>query len=288
MADQLLRTTSLDGNLRASMAITTDLCETARQLQGTDPTATVALSRLATGAALLGTQLKGDQRLALIIEGNGPLQKLHAETDATGHVRCSVKQPLAGLPPRDNRFDVAGAVGRAGFLSVIKDLGLKEPYRGMVQLQTSEIGEDIAYYLTTSEQIPSSVILGVSLTLEATIQVAGGLMVQALPGCAENALEAVESRLQTMSSLSEQLRSGYTPEQILATVFGDIEFTQHEPLPLVFRCNCRRKQVADVLLSLGEDEIRTAAAKQETITITCEYCREIYAFPPEEIVELLK
>lgn len=287
MSDQLLRVTAQESNLRAVITITTELCETARQLQGTDPTATVALARVATGVALLGTQLKDDQRLAMIVEGNGPLQKLHAETDAAGHVRCSVKQPLAGLPPVDNRFDVAGAVGRAGFLSIIKDLGLKEPYRGMVQLQTSEIGEDIAYYLTTSEQTPSSVALGVSLTKDAAIQVAGGLLVQALPGCTEAVLEAVESRLKTMPSLSEQLLAGRTTEQILTTVFGDIQFTQHDPLPLVFRCNCSRKQVSGVLLSLGREELNTAVSEQESITVTCEYCRRTYEFPPAEVAELL-
>ena len=287
MNDHLLRVTSRDGNLRAVAAVTTDLCETARQLQGTDPTATVALARIATGTALLGTQLKGDQRLGMIIEGNGPLQKLHAETDAAGHVRCSIKQPLAGLPPRDDCFDVAGAIGRAGFLSVIKDLGMKDPYRGMVQLQTSEIGEDLAYYLTTSEQTPSSVVLGVSLSPDAEIQTAGGLLVQALPSCDENILDAVESRLLTMPSLSDQLLAGNSPRQILATVFGNIPFNEHEQLPLVFRCNCSRIQVAKALLSLGTEELNRTVSRQESITITCEYCHRSYDFPPEEIAGLL-
>ena len=287
MSDHLLRITSRDGNLRAVAAVTTGLCETARQLQGTDPTATVALTRVVTGTALLGALLKDDQRLAMIVEGNGPLQKLHAETDATGHVRCSVKHPLAGLPPRDDRFDVAGAVGRAGFLSIIKDLGLKEPYRGTVQLQTSEIGEDIAYYLTTSEQVPSSVVLGVSLSAEALVQAAGGLLVQAMPGCDESLIDSVESRLVAMPSISEQLLTGKSPEQILTEIFGEIPFTQHQRTPLFFRCNCSRKQVAGILLSLGEEELRTAASGQDAVVITCEYCREAYEFSPEEVAELL-
>lgn len=287
MSDHLLRMTSRDGNLRAVAAITTDLCEIARRLQGTDPTATVALARVATGTALLGALLKGEQRLAVSIEGNGPLQMLHAETDAAGHVRCSVKQPLAGLPPRNNRFDVAGAIGRAGFLSVIKDLGLKDPYRGMVQLQTSEIGEDIAYYLTTSEQVPSSVSLGVSLTADAGIKAAGGLLVQALPECDEQALATVEERLVGMPPLSDQLRSGTTPAQILAAVFGAIPFTEPVKTELVFRCNCSREQVAGVLRSLGREELNASSSGQETITITCEYCRRNYDFSPEEVAALL-
>ena len=287
MRDHLLRITSRDGSLRAVAAVTTGLCETARQLQGTDPTATVALARVVTGTALLGTLLKNDQRLAMIIEGNGPLQKLHAETDAAGHVRCSIKHPLAGLPPRNNRFDVANAVGQAGFLSVIKDLGLKEPYRGTVQLQTSEIGDDIAYYLTTSEQVPSSVALGVSLAADAAVQAAGGLLIQALPGCNENLVDSIESRLIAMPSISEQLLAGNTPEQIISGIFGDVPFTEHQQLPLLFRCNCSRKQVAGILLSLGSDDLSAAAAGDEPIVITCEYCRKTYDFSPEEVAGLL-
>ncbi|MDX9709201.1 MAG: Hsp33 family molecular chaperone HslO, partial [Trichloromonas sp.] len=163
MTDHLVRILSKDGSLRAVAAATTNLTESIRRRQGTDPTATVALGRLVAGAALMGALLKGDQRLALMIEGSGPLQRLHAETDAFGHVRGSIKNPIAGLPPKADRFDVAGAVGKAGFLHVVKDLGLKEPYRGMVQLYSSEIAEDLAYYLTTSEQVPSTVGLGVAL-----------------------------------------------------------------------------------------------------------------------------
>jgi molecular chaperone Hsp33 len=256
-------------------------------MQGTDPTATVALARIATGTALLGALLKDGQRLAMIIEGNGPLQKLHAETDAAGKVRCSIKQPLAGLPPRDNRFDVSGAVGRAGFLSVIKDLGLKEPYRGMVQLQTSEIGEDIAYYLTTSEQVPSAVSLGVTLSSEATVQVAGGLLIQALPGCDDKTLAAVEQKLMTMPALSGQILAGNSPEDILSTLFETIPFTAHKRIPLIFHCTCNRKQVTGILLSLGQEELRTIAAGAEPIAITCEYCRKGYEFSPEEVAGLL-
>lgn len=287
MSDHLIRTTSGDGCLRAVIALTTDLCETARQLQGTDPTATVALARMATGTALLGALLKDNQRLAMIIEGNGPVQKLHAETDGFGHVRCSIKQPVAGLPPRDNRFDVSGAIGRAGFLSIIKDLGLKEPYRGMVQLETSEIGEDIAYYLTTSEQVPSSVALGVSLDPDAAVQVSGGLLIQALPGCDETLISTVESRLAAMPPISAQLLAGHSSEQILSTIFTDIPFTAHERIPLSFRCSCNRVQVAGVLASLGPDELNDAIATQETIVITCEYCRKTYDFLPEEVAGLL-
>jgi len=283
MSDHLLRATSDDGTLRAMAAVTTDTCETARQLQQTDPTATVALCRLTTGTALLGALLKDDQRLALMIEANGPLQKLHAETDGSGNVRCSIKNPVAGLPPKNDRFDVAGAVGLAGFLHVVKDLGLKNPYRGMVQLQSSEIGDDIAWYLTTSEQVPSSVLLGVNLAADLSVKIAGGLLVQALPGCPDEVLDAVEARLKALPSISTQLQEGVAPQQLLEQVFADIPFSVHSRTPLQFRCSCSREQVGSVLASLGEEELDAMRNQGETVTVTCEYCRRRYEFLPEEL-----
>ena len=156
----------------------------------------------------MGSLLKGRQRLALSVEGNGPLQKLQAETDADGHLRASVKNPLCGLPPRAGRFDVAGAVGRAGFLHVTKDLGLKEPYRGMVQLYSSEIAEDLAYYLTTSEQVPSTVALGVTLGAEGEVAAAGGFLVQAMPGGDPALIPLLEKRLAELPATTVLLRQG--------------------------------------------------------------------------------
>ncbi len=163
MQDHLVRVVSKDGLLRGIVADTTTLVREICQKQQTDLTATVALGRVLTGGALLGCLLKGRQRLALVVEGNGPLGRLSVETDASGQLRGSIRNPQANLLPKDGRFDVAGAIGKAGFLHVWKDLGLKEPYQSMVQLQTSEVAEDLAWYLTSSEQVPSSVALGVEL-----------------------------------------------------------------------------------------------------------------------------
>ena len=282
MSDQLIRFVTRDSNFRALAADTTTVCETARQLHATDPTATVALARTATGAALLGGLLKGSQRLALAIEANGPLQKLHAETDAAGHLRCSVKNPRADLPPIENRFDVAGAVGKAGFLHIIKDLGLKEPYRGMVQLQTSEIGEDIAYYLTHSEQVPSSVSLGVMLGSDAEVKAAGGFIIQALPGCSEEAIAAIEERINNLPAFSTLLAENRSPTDIMQQLFDGFECSPPESIPLGFRCSCSRQQVAGVLKSLGQQELAELAEKGETVEVICEYCRQAYQFSPEE------
>jgi molecular chaperone Hsp33 len=283
MKDHLIRILTADGSLRATAAVTTLLVEETRRRQGTDPTATVALGRLATGTALMGSLLKGDQRLALTVEGNGPLQKLHAETDAAGHLRASVRHPVAGLPPREGRFDVAGAVGRAGFLHVVKDLGLKEPYRGVVQLYTSEIAEDLAYYLTTSEQTPSSVALGVSLAPDGSVAAAGGYLVQAMPGGDESLIPLLEQRLATLPPVSTLLREGLGPATILEHLFAGIPYSVKGETELVFRCSCSRQQVRRVLLALGKEELQQLASREEATTVTCEFCKEPYDFAPAEL-----
>ncbi len=279
MPDHALRILSADGFLRASAVVTSDLTRAICRLQGCDPTATIALARLVAGAALLGSQLKGDQRLALQIEGNGPLQRLQAESDANGHLRASVKNPLCGLPPRDGRFDVAGAIGRAGFLHVVKDLGLKEPYRGMVQLQSSEIGEDLAWYLLTSEQIPSTIAVGAVLDTQGEVAAAGGLLVQAMPGADPALVPLLEERLLALPAISTSLRDGSTPETLLAQLFAGIPYSeQGKRQPLSFRCGCSHAQAGRILMTLGPEELLTLAAKNEETVVTCEYCRTTYGF----------
>jgi len=286
MNDHLIRILSDDGSLRAAAAVTTNLVEEVRRRQGTDPTATVAVGRLATGAALMGSLLKGRQRLALSVEGNGPLQKLQAETDAEGHLRASVKNPLCGLPPREGRFDVAGAVGRAGFLHVIKDLGLKDPYRGLVQLYSSEIAEDLAYYLTTSEQIPSTVALGVALGADGSVAAAGGFLVQAMPGGDPSLIPLLEQRLAELPATTVLLREGIGPLEILQRLLDGIPFGVKGETGLLFRCGCSRGQVQQMLRALGREELLQLAAEPEATTVTCEFCREAYRFSPDEISEL--
>lgn len=282
MADHLVRIMTKDGTLRASAAATTELVGEICRRQGTDLTAAVALGRLATGAALFGSLLKDEQRLALQIEGNGPLQKLQAETDAQGTVRASIRQPLSGLTPRNDRFDVAGAIGRAGFLHVTKDLGLGEPYRSMVQLVSSEVAEDLAWYLTTSEQVPSTVALGVLPAEDGTIAVAGGYLIQAMPGADDATLSELETRIKTFPPTTTLLRDGLTPEEILARLFDGIDYTVQATVPLRFACGCSRRQALNILSLLPEDE-RSALQGETEIVVTCEFCREPYSFTPAEL-----
>lgn len=286
MKDQLIRILTTDGMLRAAAASTTALVEETRHRQQTDPTATVAIGRVVTAAALLGSLLKGSQRLALILEGNGPLRQLSAETDAQGNLRATLKEPVAGLPPKDDRFDVAGAIGRAGFLQVVKDLGLREPYRGMVQLVSSEVAEDLAWYLTHSEQVPSSVALGVTLGPQAEVSAAGGFLIQSMPGCDEALLADIEDRIRALPPVSTLLGQGLAPEQLLAELFADIPYQVQSRCDLAYRCTCSRPQVHAMLATLEKSELQELAEEPEGVTVTCEFCKEPYRFSPEEVAAL--
>lgn len=288
MQDHLVRVVSNDGLLRGVAAVTTNLVTEICQKQQTDLTATVALGRLLTGGALLGCLLKGSQRLALMVEGSGPLGKLSVETDAAGRIRGSIANPVAGLPPKDDRFDVAGAIGRAGFLHVWKDLGLKNPYQSMVQLQSSEIAEDLAWYLTSSEQVPSSVSLGVELDLEGKVAAAGGLLIQALPPGDDLQIEIVIEKLQQLPPITSLLRRGQSPAEILREVFSGLDFKVEEKTSLAFFCPCSREHTASMLRSLGQDELQQLIAEQEVVEVVCEYCRTSYAFTREQVQMLVE
>lgn len=288
MQDHLIRIVSADGLLRGVAAVTTGLVKAICQKQQTDLTATVALGRLLTGGALLGCLLKGAQRLALVVEGNGPLGKLSVETDADGRVRGSIRNPLAGLPPKADRFDVAGAIGRAGFLHVWKDLGLKAPYQSMVQLQTSEIAEDLAWYLTSSEQVPSSVALGVELDSEGQVAAAGGLLIQSLPPGDEQRVDLLVERLQQLPPVTSLLRQGLTPGDILRRLFNALDFRVQAEIPLSFYCPCSRQQIEQMLLGLGTAELQALAEQSQPVAVTCEYCRAVYPFSRAELLTLKK
>lgn len=278
MSDHLLRAISSDGSLRVCVAETTLLVEEIRVRQQSDPTATVAIGRLATGAALMGSLLKGAQRLALTVEGNGPLQRLLVEADAAGRVRASLKQPVAGLPPRQGRYDVAGAIGHAGFLHVLKDLGLKEPYRGMVQLQSSEVAEDLAYYFTVSEQTPSSLGLGVELDGAGRVAIAGGFLLQLLPQADPELAIRLEERIAGLPPTTRLLAAGGGPEKVLDRLLADIEYRLLAETPLQFHCPCSREQSRQLLALLGRDDLARLSDEQETVVVTCEFCRQTYRF----------
>ncbi len=280
--DHLVRIVSRDGLLRGVAADSRDLVEEIRRRQQSDPTGTVALGRLASGAALLGALLKQNQRLALAIEGNGSMERLYAETDAAARIRATARQPVAGLPPATRGFDVPGAIGRAGFLTVTRDLGLKEPYRGTVQLSSSEIAEDLAYYLTTSEQTPSSVALGVTLDAQGAVAAAGGFLVQSMPPGDATTLQGLEERLRRLPGPSQLLRDGTSPAAMLAEIFSGIPFDIVAETPLTFHCSCSSAQVKRIARHLLAQEARQP--DEETLEVTCEFCRKRYSFPTSELL----
>ncbi|MBN2644554.1 MAG: Hsp33 family molecular chaperone HslO [Desulfuromonadaceae bacterium] len=287
-SDHLVRGVLHQGALRVAAVRTTRLTGEICRLQQTDPTATVALGRLITAAALMSSLLKDNQRLALSVEGSGPLKKLQAEADAAGHICATIKVPQCNLPPRDGHFDVAQAIGRAGFLRVIKDLGLKEPYQGMVQLISSEIGEDLAHYFAVSEQTPTSMALAVQLDHGAAIQASGGFLIQALPGCDENLLDEIEQRIHSLPPVSRLLNDGTTPTQLLTRLLEPHALDLSQPLPLNFRCQCSRQRILDMLTGLEQETLNDLAQQQEGAVITCEYCKTAYSFAREELRRLVK
>ena len=286
MSDHMIRVLTLDGAIRVSVASTTALVEEVRRRQQTDPTASVAIGRLATAAALMGSLLKGQQRVGLTIEGNGPLQRLQAETNAHGQVRATLKVASAGLPPRDGRFDVAGAVGHAGFLHVVKDLDLKEPYRGTVQLVSSEIAEDLAYYFTTSEQTPSSVALGVELGQHAEVVAAGGFLLQLMPEADDSMADRLTERLSKLSPTTTMLSQGLTPEAIAECILEDFPYQILGSTELAFSCSCSQQQTLKLLRSLGAEELGRLIEKDSEASVTCEYCKEVYTVKGDTLQEI--
>jgi len=287
MNDYLVRIMASDPRVRALACVTTTLVNEACTRHGTYPTASAALGRALTGGLLLGALLEPDQRVALMFEGNGPLKKILVEAESNGEVRGYVKVPEVDLPSRNGKIDVSGALGKSGFLTVTKDLRLREPYRGTVQLYTGEIASDIAYYLTKSEQIPSAVGLGVYVEPDLTVTAAGGFLIQSLPPSDESMIDILIEHIREMPSITDQLRSGKTPEALLETIFAGIPFEILENLSLTYRCSCSRGRIEQALITLGKKEIASIIAKDEIIDVTCEFCRKGYVFSRKELKRLM-
>lgn len=286
MKDYLVRVVARDENVRGLACVTTRLVQEACLHQDAYPTAAVALGRALTGGSLMGALMKTGQRTALKFEGNGPLKKIIIEAESDGRVRGYVGNPHVDLPLVNGCFDVAGAIGKAGFLTVTKDLHMKEPYRGIVQLHTSEIAEDIAYYLLESEQIPSAVGLGVFAEASG-ITAAGGFLIQALPPSEESIIETLAEHIEKMPPITEMLTGGATPEEVIDSIFGDIPVDVLEKRELAFQCTCSRERLARALISLGREELKSLAENQEPVELTCEFCRKPYIFDIDAIQGLI-
>lgn len=287
MEDYMLKIITEDKDLIGIACLTTGLVNEARLRHGTFPTATAALGRALTGAELAASMLDPEQRVALKFQGDGPLRKIVVEADGAGAVRGYVAAPETELPPRDGKLDVSGALGRNGFLTVSKDLRVKDVYTGVVRLHSGEIASDIAYYFSESEQVPSAVGLGVFVERDWRVSAAGGFMVQSLPPSDEDKVESVIGRIERMDSITAQIRDGKLPEDILGAIFDGISYQVIERRGLGFQCSCSRERIEQAVIALGPREMRNLAEGSETLDISCQFCGQVYTFSRQDIRRLL-
>ncbi|MBO5094385.1 MAG: Hsp33 family molecular chaperone HslO [Lachnospiraceae bacterium] len=289
MSDYIVRATAGGAQIRAFAATTRELVEEARKRHNTSPVATAALGRLMTAGAMMGSMLKGGQdMLTLQISGDGPIGGLTVTADAAANVKGYVLHPDVMLPPSAaGKLDVGGAVGN-GMLSVIKDMGLKEPYAGQTVLQTGEIAEDLTYYFATSEQVPSSVGLGVLMNHDNTVRQAGGFIIQLMPFAEEPLLARLEENLLKITSVTSMLNAGDSPEQILEHILDGLDLEVTDKIPTRFYCNCDKRRVEKAIVSIGKKEISEMIAEGKPITVNCHFCNTDYTFDTAELKEILK
>ncbi|MBO6089388.1 MAG: Hsp33 family molecular chaperone HslO [Lachnospiraceae bacterium] len=289
MMDIIVRATAADAQIRVFTAYTKDMVEEARKRHNTSPVCTAALGRLMTAASMMGSMLKSDKDiLTLKIESDGPIEGITVTADSKGFVKGYVGNPNVILPANKvGKLDVAGAVG-IGFLDVIKDLGLKEPYAGQTELQTGEIAEDLTFYFASSEQIPSSVGLGVLMNKDNNVKQAGGFILQLMPGVSEETIEKVEKNLSNISSVTTLLDEGKGPKEILEILCEGLEPKIIDIIPVGFKCNCSKDRVSKALISVGKEELSKIVEEEDSINLHCDFCNTDYEFTNDELKDLLQ
>ena len=289
MADYVIRATAAEGQIRAFAATTRDLTETARQAHNTSPVATAALGRLMTAAVMMGYDMKGaDDLLTIKIQGDGPIGGLVVTADSHGEVKGYAFNPGVMLPPNDKgKLDVGGALG-VGVLSVIKDIGLKEPYVGQIALQTGEIAEDLTYYFATSEQVPSAVVLGLLVDVDGSVKQAGGFIIQLMPFAEDATIDKLEENLKNVTSVTELLDHGCTPEGLLEALLGNLGIEVLDTLPTQFHCNCSKERVEKAVASVGREDLQAMIDDGEDIEVKCDFCNSTYKYTVDELKEILK
>lgn len=287
--DYIVRATAAGGQVRAFAASTRETAEYARKAHNTSPVATAALGRLLTGGLMMGVMMKGDNDiLTLQIQGSGPINGITVTADSHGHVKGYVGNPEVLIHANDKgKLDVAGAIG-PGFLNVIMDMGLKEPYNGQVMLQTSEIAEDLTYYFATSQQVPSAVGLGVLMEHDNTVKQAGGFIVQLMPFAEEKTIAQLEKNVARVTSVTGLLEQGYTPETMLSYLLEGMEMTINDKTDASFACNCSKERVSKALISVGKKELKSMIDEGKEVELNCHFCNTNYTFSVEEIKELYR
>lgn len=289
MKDYIVRATAANAQIRAFACASRETVEAARAHHDTTPVATAALGRLLIGGAMMGTMLKGEKDvLTLQVHASGPLQGMTVTADAFGHVKGYVNNPYVDLPLNaKGKLDVAGAVG-VGFMNVIKDLGLKEPYVGQTVLQTSEIAEDLTFYFATSEQVPSSVGLGVLVGKDYHVAQAGGFIIQLMPFADDKVIDKLEENLKEVDSVTKLLAEGLTPEQLLEKVLAGFDVEFNDKIPMSFYCDCNKSRVEKVLISVGKKDLQEMIADGKPIEVNCHFCNTNYTFEVDELKEIYK
>ena len=286
--DYIVRATAADGQVRAFATTTRNLVEEARKIHGTSPIATAALGRLLTGGAMMGSMMKGEKDLiTLQIRGDGPIGGLVVTADSRARVKGYVHEPMVMLPAsKEGKLDVGGAVGH-GMLQVIRDVGLKEPYVGQVDLISGEIAEDLTCYFAISEQVPSAVALGVLMNKDNTVRQAGGFILQLMPFAEERVIARLEQKLTEVTHISGLLDEGMTPEEILEYVLADFEPKILEKVSTGYYCNCSKERVEKAIASVGRKELQEMIEEGKPIEVNCHFCNKKYEFKVEDLQKFI-
>lgn len=288
MEDYLVRAIAANGQVRAFAAYTKNTVETARQAHNTSPVVTAGLGRLLTAGAMMGSMMKGDRDVLTIkAEGSGPVGHYLVTADSKGNVKGYAANPNVILPANAaGKLDVGGSLG-VGLLTVIKDLGLKEPYTGTCELVSGEIAEDLTYYFASSEQTPSSVGLGVLMTKDNTVNVAGGFIIQLMPDATEETISIIEEKISTIKSVTSMLENGLDPEGIINLILGGLDPEILDKMPVRFYCNCSKERVSKALIAIGKKELDNIIADNEPIEVKCHFCNKAYNFTVDELKKLV-
>lgn len=286
----ILRGTSKNHGIRIFAADTTSMVEEARRLHNTSPVASAALGRALTASSIMGIMMKGDNdKLTLSINGKGPLGTIVCVADSKGTVKGYVSNPLVDIPSRaDGKLDVGSAVGINGLVTIIKDMGMKEPYTGQYPLVNGEIAEDLTAYYAYSEQQPSAIALGVLVDVDYSIKAAGGFIVQLMPEAEEKDIDILEKNLSQITSVSHLIDEGKTPEDLINLVLKDLEPMIYEKIPVSYKCDCSRERIEKALISIGKKDLDEIIKEDKLAEISCHFCNTVYHFNEAELIDLRK
>jgi molecular chaperone Hsp33 len=289
LTDYLVKALAYKDQIRAEAIRSTEMVSEAQRRQTSWPIVSAALGRTMTAATMMGVQLKGDNRLTVTVEGGGPVGAIIVDSNAKGETRGYVSNPHVHFELNEKgKLDVARVVGTSGYLSVVKDLGLKDTFTGRVPLVSGEIGDDFTYYFASSEQIPSAVGVGVLVNPDNSIKAAGGFLIQVLPGADEQIVTTLENRLKEIPPISKLIDQGLNPEEILETIFGKEDLKILERMPVTFKCRCSREKIENALIGLGKDEIESMIEEDHGAEASCHFCNEVYHFSEDDLRNLIK